>query len=130
MLIYILHNDKFYTFRLPKNVFGDYVLHDYDSNDFKRNLVNVSSVDGSWYINSNMNVRIMVNNQYVENCKLEYYSYYMLVTSQNERILVYCMPGYEDSYITKTIVQEGAFVVGRDTSCDIVFNSPILILNN
>ncbi len=124
MLIYILHNDKFYTFRLPKNVFGDYVLHDYDSNDFKRNLVNVSSVDGSWYINSNMNVRIMVNNQYVENCKLEYYSYYMLVTSQNERILVYCMPGYEDSYITKTIVQEGAFVVGRDTSCDIVFNSP------
>ena len=30
MLIYILHNDKFYTFRLPKNVSGNYVLKDYD----------------------------------------------------------------------------------------------------
>ncbi len=123
MLIYILHNDKFYTFRLPKNVFGDYVLHDFDSNDFKRNLVNVSSVDGSWYINSNMNVRIMVNNQYVENCKLEYYYYYMLVTSQNERILVYCMPGYEDKYITKTVIQDGEIIIGKDNTCGIVYSS-------
>ncbi len=123
MLIYILHNDKFYTFRLPKNVFGDYVLHDFDSNDFKRNLVNVSSVDGAWYINSNMNVKIMVNNEYVENCKLDYYYYYMLVTSQNEKILVYCMPGYEDKYITKSMNNDGTVIVGKDRGCDIAFLS-------
>ena len=123
MLIYILHNDKFYTFRLPKNVFGDYVLHDFDSNDFKRNLVNVSSIDGSWYINSNMNVKIMVNNQFVENCKLENYSYYMLVTNQNERILVYCMPGYDNSYVAKNINADGTIIVGRNNACDVVFNS-------
>ena len=123
MLIYIFHNDKFYTFRLPKNVFGDYVLHDFDSNDFKRNLVNVSSIDGSWYINSNMNVKIMVNNQFVENCKLENYSYYMLVTNQNERILVYCMPGYDNSYVAKNINADGTIIVGRNNACDVVFNS-------
>ena len=123
MLIYILHNDKYYTFRLPKNVFGDYVLHDYDANEFKRNLVNVYSVDGKWYINSNMNVRIFMNNQYVENCKLDYYSYYVLVTTQNEKILVYCTPGYEDKYLTKTVVGDGSILVGNDNNAHITVKS-------
>ena len=58
MLIYILHNDRFYTFRLPKSVSGNYVLHDYDMYGLKRSLVNIYSSDGKWILNSNKDIKI------------------------------------------------------------------------
>ena len=41
MLIYILHSDKIYTFRLPKEVSGNYVLTDIDDEGHVRNLTNI-----------------------------------------------------------------------------------------
>ena len=54
MLIYILHSDRIYTFRLPKEVSGNYILTDYDSDGHIRNLTNISAIDNKWYINSNV----------------------------------------------------------------------------
>ena len=48
MLIYILHSDRIYTFRLPKEVSGSYILTDCDSEGRVRNLTNILSENGKW----------------------------------------------------------------------------------
>ena len=67
MLIYIIHADKYYSFSLPDEVSGNYVISDYDENGFSRNLVNVVAKDNKWVMNSNENVRIISNEQIINN---------------------------------------------------------------
>ena len=78
MIIYILHNDRYYTFRLPKTIDGNFVLHDYDKDSFKRNLVNIIAVDSKWIMKSNSNARVVVDNQFVEQVELSLYNFYLI----------------------------------------------------
>ena len=50
MIIYILQENKYFTFRLPNVVEGNFVLSDYDDNGFKRNLVNIDAINSKWII--------------------------------------------------------------------------------
>ena len=61
MLIYILHSDKIYTFRLPKEVVGSYVLNDYDTEGHVRNLVSIKAIDNKWYFISNDDIVVNYN---------------------------------------------------------------------
>ena len=53
MLIYIIHFDKIFTFRLPLVVSGNYMLEDCDSDGNIRSLINVVATSSKWVINSN-----------------------------------------------------------------------------
>ena len=61
MIIYILQENKYFTFSLPNVVEGNFVLSDYDDNGFKRNLVNIDAVNSKWIIKSNDNAKIFEN---------------------------------------------------------------------
>ncbi len=119
MLIYIIHADKYYSFSLPDEVSGNYVISDYDENGFSRNLVNVVAKDNKWVMNSNENVRIISNNHSIQDCELSLHNWYFLADSQGEKILLYTMPTYNNHYLIKSIQNSGQMTIGKSESCDI-----------
>lgn len=126
MLIYILHNDTLNTFNLPKEVSGSCFIQDYDSNFNLKNLINAYAQDGKWYIKANSLVKIILNNQYVDSCELVLNTFVFLQTHTNEPIILYPTLTYNDNYIIKEIVNEDTLIVGKNSACDIVFQSPII----
>ena len=124
MIIYILHNDRYYTFRLPKTIDGNFVLHDYDKDSFKRNLVNILAVDSKWIMKSNSNARVVVDNQFVEQVELSLYNFYLITTYYNENIYLYVSPGNDTSFVAKRITNTNPVSVGTD------FNGDIILANN
>ena len=122
MLIYILHSDKYYTFRLPKEISGSHILNDYDHNGDKRSLVNISASGSKWMINSNETVKIIQNNKYVNSAELVPNSYYLLETDKGEKILLSTQLGYDDNYIIKEANNGVKITIGNDEKCDIIYN--------
>jgi S-DNA-T family DNA segregation ATPase FtsK/SpoIIIE len=126
MIIYILHSDRYFSFRLPKKREGSFVLHDFDGNSYKRNLVNISAVDSKWIMKSNDKVKIFSNNQTIDSIELVEYSFYFLITNSNERIYLYVSPGNDQSFIIKKIVNKNKLVFGSNSSCDVIFASNLI----
>ena len=121
MLVYIIHSDKLYPFSLPESVSGNYMIEDFDSNGVAKGLINVIAKDSKWFMYSNENVRIFMDNKFVESCELGLYNCYVLFTSEGERILLYPMPSYDNKYIVKAINGEGSIIVGSSSKCNIVY---------
>jgi S-DNA-T family DNA segregation ATPase FtsK/SpoIIIE len=126
MIIYILHNDRYFSFRLPRQKDGSFVLHDFDGDSFKRNLVNISAVDSKWIMKSNDKVKILFNNQYIESIELLEYSFYSLITNNNELIYLYVSPGNDQSFVAKKCISKEKIVFGSDSSCDVIFASKLI----
>ena len=114
MLIYIIHSDKIYTFRLPKEISGSFILHDFDSNNTKRNLLSITSNNNEWFFKSNDEVKIIENDNVLDEIKIEIYKFYKLKISREENILLYVSPGYSNDFINK----------------DVLINSNVKISNN
>lgn len=123
MLIYIIHLDKIFTFRLPLVVSGNYMLEDCDSEGNVRSLINVVASSSKWIINSNENVRIIDNNKFLKSCELSLYNWYKLSTVDGEKINLFCMPLYENKYVIRSIDRSGKMVVGKNSDCDIVVSN-------
>ena len=79
MNIYFLESNKIYTFKLPLEITGSYILSDYDEYGNKRSLVSVEASSGKWVIKDNDEVKIFYNSAYNKEAILEYYNFYQLV---------------------------------------------------
>ena len=123
MLIYIIHLDKIFTFRLPLVVSGNYMLEDCDSEGNVRSLINVVASSSKWIINSNENVRIISNNKFLKSSELSLYNWYKLSTVDGEKISLFCMPLYENKYVIRSIDHSGKMIVGKKSDCDIVVSN-------
>ena len=125
MLIYIIHSDRIFTFRLPKTVSGNYVLFDYDTNGIKRSLVNIYAYnDEKWFMKSNEDMQIFYNGQYAENIELKEYNFYSLNVYKTENLLLYVSPALEKGYIGKTLSQDTCTLTVGKEGCDIVYSFP------
>ncbi len=120
MLIYIIHSDKYYSFSLPNEIAGNYVIEDYDENGFSRNLINVIAQDDKWIMNANENVRIIFDNKAIDSCEVMPFNWYFLANSLGEKILLYTVPNYDNHYIVKSIKNDGNIIIGKDSQCDLV----------
>ncbi len=122
MLIYIMHKDRIFTFRLPKTVSGNYVLFDCDDKGVKRSLVNIYAYnDSQWFMKSNEDIQIYYNGKYAGNIELKEYNFYQLNVYKTENLLLYVMPAYETNYISKTLTADKCKLeVGRQ-GCDIIY---------
>ena len=123
MLIYIIHNDYIYTYRLPKDIGGNYMLNDIDVNGRTRSLVNISGEDNKWYFNANEEVSVFSNGGYSEKVEIKPYSFYTLTYYEKENILLYVFPGYDKSFIVKEIKDNCSLIIGKGANCDIVYDS-------
>ena len=121
MLIYVIHSDKIYTFRLPKEVSGSFILHDYDSNNTKRNLLSITSNNDSWYFKSNDEVKIIENNNIIDETKIDIYKFYRLKV-RNENILLYVIPGFSNDFISKDVLLNSNIKISNNS--DISYNIP------
>ena len=122
MLVYIIHSDKIYTYRLPKEVSGSFVLCDYDNNKTKRNLLSITSVDNNWLFKSNDEVKIIDNNTIINEIKVEVYKFYKLKVSKDENILLYVAPGFDNNFICKDVLMNSNLKIGNNS--DISYTIP------
>ena len=121
MLVYVIHSDKIYTFRLPKDVSGSFILDDYDSNNTKRNLLSITSSDNSWYFKSNDEVKIIENDNVIDEAKLEIFKFYRL-RIRNENILLYVIPGFNNDFISRDVLLNSNIKISNNS--DISYNIP------
>ncbi len=124
MLIYILHSDRIYTFRLPKEVSGSYILTDCDSEGRVRNLTNILSENGKWIITSNEETFLISNNNYIDKMELKEFCFYSLKFLKKENIILYVLPGDDSSYNIYSINPDASLVFGQGQKCDVAFLSP------
>ena len=123
MLIYIIHNDYIYTYRLPKEVNGNYMLNDIDVNGRTRSLVNISGEDNKWYFNANDEVSVFYNGDHSEKAEILPYTFYTLTYYEKENILLYVIPGYDKSYTIKDIPDGTTIFIGNSQECDIIYDT-------
>lgn len=123
MLIYILHSDRIYTFRLPKEATGNYILTDNDSDGHIRNLTNISAIDGKWYINSNDDIKVNYNGKQYDQIQIVEYNFYSINLYKKENIILYICPGNENNIIVKEARQDTNIIIGKESSCDITYLS-------
>ena len=74
MKIMLMDATKLVNLILPTEVFGNYWI----VNDKKENLVSVESVDGSWVLKSNSEVKVFRNGTAVDDVMLENEKFYTL----------------------------------------------------
>jgi len=123
MLIYIIHDNYITTFRLPKEVSGNYMLSDVDADGHNRSLINISSQEGKWILNSNNDISIFFNDNFVNNIELTPYNFYNLNYFEKENIILYVFPGFDTSYTVKFLNPGQSAIFGSDSSCDIYYDN-------
>ena len=121
MLIYILHSDRIYTFRLPREISGSYILTDYDSEGHLRNLTNIYAKDNKWIISSNEDAAVSYNGKVIEKIQLIEYNFYSIKLFKGENVILYVLPGNNPNLTIKSVVQDSKLMIGKDNSCDIIF---------
>ena len=92
MKIMLLDTTKLVNLNLPKEVFGNYWVVDSDKN----NLVSVQAVNGSWFLKSNTDVKIINNGTIVDELLLENERFYTLKdVIHNKSYIIYTSPIYD-----------------------------------
>ena len=125
MIVYILHDNRYYVLRLPKDIAGTYALNDFDTYGSSRTLSNVFAEDGKWYINATSNYKIFSHDQSVEKVVLKPYTFYNTVYNGTENILIYIDDGYDKSFSIKSVSDGTNLTIGSNSNCDIVVSNPI-----
>jgi len=99
MRLSLIKNGKIYNTDLPLKISGNFWIEDKDSNNYKRNLINIEEKNGKWILKSNFDVKIVSNGVIVEEITIEEYTLYELkVKGEKYNYLLYAMPVYDNSY--------------------------------
>ncbi len=129
MKIILQEEKELITFKLPKEVIGNYWV----SNSKRNNLVNIEAENGKWLLKSNVDFRIVKNAEYKENELLtnvnqlefielkDYLSFCIIELSTNTQYKIYCMPVYDKSLIQLVIDFKNIknIIIGNDKSATI-----------
>ena len=82
MIVRLIKRTKIYNFTLPSIVSGNYWITDIDGLGNTRNLINVEEKGGLWYLKSNFDTKIVLNNKEVDATVLkEYYLYFLRINN-------------------------------------------------
>ncbi len=122
MIIYIIHSDQIYTFKLSVKAEGKYILYDYDSNGNRRNLTSIEAVNNKWYIYENENIKINYNSQQVKSVELAFYNFYQLIVYSTDSVFLYVMPAYDQTFVQKKISDGTTVTIGNKGNADVVYN--------
>ena len=134
MKVIVEDKNELLTFKLSKEVTGNYWI----SNSSRKNLVNIEAVDGKWVLKSNVDVRILKDNNYKENEALtsvnqlksieltNYLSFYIVDLATNDRYKIYSMPVFDDTIkqLVFDIKKLPKIVIGNDKKATINCSLP------
>lgn len=123
MLIYIIHQDIIYKYRLPNKVSGKYILSDFDSARNTRNLVNIEANNDKWYLISNANTKIYYDSNEVQTIELTPDTDYQLSYLGSEIIKIWVTSLYDSTFFAEEVVNECKITIGSNNKNDIVFQN-------
>ena len=115
--------------KLPHEIKGNYWVIDNTS----KNLLNVISLNGKWYLNSNIEIKIsksiiddkLSNINYIDSMELNENSYYYITNIMTkEKYILYTLPSLE--YFENFIIdynQNNNILIGKGNKCDIIINN-------
>ena len=119
MKIYLIKKNKINFFNLPSKINGNYWIK-YEDNGELIDLINIYEENDKWRLNSNLDCLVNNSDSYL------YLEDYMFVnlTYNNENIILYTCPIYDNNYIEYDLVNKGGFTIGR--SGDISYNHELI----
>lgn len=123
MLIYIIHQDIIYKYRLPIIVSGKYILSDFDDGKNTRNLVNIEANNNKWYLISTANTKIFYNSNEVNTIELAPNTGYQLTYLGSEVITIWATSLYDSTFFTEEVSNDCKISIGSNNKNDIVFRS-------
>lgn len=121
MIIYIIHQNCYYTFNLNVSNDGKYILSDYDQNLNNRSLANVEVKDNKVFINSNENIKIFSNNNQYDNIELLIGNFYTLDLISGEKIVLFIAPAYDNTFVQKKVAGNSIIKIGNTKENDIIY---------
>ena len=130
MIVRLIKRTKIYNFTLPSIVSGNYWITDIDGLGNTRNLINVEEKGGLWYLKSNFDTKIVLNNKEVDATVLKEYSLYFLrINNENDYILLYCSPKEERSIRKLQVKGPTKVLIGNNPDAQINYNYPLVSKN-
>ncbi len=126
MLVSLIKKNKIRNLILPNNIYGNYWITDYLSNNQEQNLINIEAYQGKWKLNSNQDVVILENNVEKESIILQNYGFYLIeVKATKERLLLHCAPVYDNTYKYYYLVNNMEISIGSDPNSVISYKHPL-----
>lgn len=127
MLISLIKKNKIRNLILPNNIYGNYWVTDYISNNQEQNLINIEAFEGNWKLNSNQDVVILENNNEKNFVILQNYGFYLIeIKSTKERLLLHCAPVYDNTYKYYYLVNDISITIGSDIKSIINYKHPLV----
>ncbi len=127
MIIKLIKRTKIYNFHLPNTAQGNFWITDLDNSGNVRNLISVEEENGYWRLNSNFETKVVVNNKELDSILLkEYNLYFLKVNSENDYILLYCFPSYEENTKRLVVPPNSQIIIGNSPDCQIYYTYPLI----
>lgn len=127
MIVRLIKKKQIFNFDLPNKISGNYWITDIDYLGNKRNLINVTELNGQWIIKSDFETKIMSGNNEVEQATLkEYNLYFLKINTDNEYVILYCSPTKDSETINLKYITQKEIIIGNDKACDIYYNYPLI----
>jgi len=128
MRVSLIKKDKKNDLILPKIIKGTYWITDTDEYGNEKNLICIEANNGKWKLVSNNEVFCFQNETVVPFVILENNNFYIIKrnSTKEDTLILYCSSVIEQSYSNFDIddYRDKEITVGKDSTCQIVYNSP------
>ena len=124
MKLILLNDNKFFELILPSKIDGSFWLTDEITNN---NIINIEAQDEKWVMKQNSDTKIIASNVYVESVEICPNNFYFL-ENNNKKLILYVENIYDDT-IKHYKLNTNTFTLGKDSSCDIVYNNNFIFNN-
>lgn len=131
MIVLLIMKNKIVRTRLPKNIYGDYWISDYDNGE-ENKIINIEAENGLWKTKSNSEYQIIDTNQkkaeslYLDNFEIKY----LKVLKTNEVYLIYCLPTFDENITYLSLDNIKEINIGNSINSDIRYNHELISENH
>ena len=127
MKIFLIKNNRLYSYILPREIKDNYWITDIDSFDNIRNLINVEADNGKWILVSNYDTHIIDTNKTYDRVEIHEYQFYSIKNDNEKSIYyLYAAPDIEKTYKAYNITANGNLSIGTNSSNNIIYSGVLV----
>ena len=127
MRLYVQEENDLIKFNLPAKVEGS-LLFTYKTSDSDiENSINIDSNEGAWFLKSNGNINIIMNDSILSETKLEDYMCIPITKiGRNDYTCIFCLPSIEETHISYRVQENQEITIGSDRNNNIVYSQNMM----
>ena len=134
MKLFIADTEKITTFHLPEEVSEMYLFPYIGRLNKRENNISIEAENNKWFVKSNGSVNVLDDSNVSISSQelINYRSYRLRPTSEDEIITLYSLPSKEENakeislYDISNVISIKEITIGNNPKCNIYFNNPIL----